>query len=788
MSVPVDKERVSAVEDQLSVVEEFEARVDRSPDGTAVVTPAGLVSFAELDGLANVIANELIARLGPDPEPIPLLIGAPHLMLGAMVGSLKAGKFYAAVNPRSPWPRNQQILAELGARIQLMDGPEMGTRSGDYLDVSAFGEESSVSRPDLRFDSSRLAYVVYTSGSSGRPRGIAHSRAEMLHNLKRHQPLQVNEGDRLTLISSDGFINAVSNPFLGLVRGAGLAPYSFRDSGVKEMINWLQRSKVTVVYAFPSFLRQLLASQDPAREYQALRLIYLGGETVLPSDLEAARRLFPKATIAIGLNSSETGLTCLQLVSATDELPNPVPVGRPVEGIAVEIVDEKGEPTPPGTRGELVVRSEHVQPRLWQGGELSDALAGGQDGLRTGDRARAASDETIFHLGRCDEMVKVRGFRVETFEVEAVIAAIDGVSEVAVVGTTSLNEGHTILAAYVVVPQGGVDELMVRSTVAMNLPSAMIPEKVHFVASLPRTANGKVHRMALAANEYNGARQGSLRLPRTDERRSTIETRVAEIWATVLGGAKVAPDDNFFVLGGSSISALAVVSGIREAFGGEIPLSALFEHPTVRGLTDVVASAMEGPEEHSAPSEGSLQIRLAREEDFSGIAEIVNHYIVTTPYTFRTVPLTPENLVSEWSGARDRYPWLVALSGASVVGFAYAGRWKNRPAYNWCAEVTGYVARNRRREGIGKALYRRLIAQLDAQGYTNELAIITLPNPGSVGLHESFGFEQIGTLHRVGYKQDAWWSLGFWQRISSSLAPPGEIRPARDVWKRDGCD
>jgi phosphinothricin acetyltransferase len=384
-------------------------------------------------------------------------------------------------------------------------------------------------------------------------------------------------------------------------------------------------------------------------------------------------------------------------------------------------------------------------------------------------------------------MIKVRGFRIEPSEVEAVIAVIDGVSEAAVVGVASPEEGSTALVAYVVAPEGGVDELMVRSIVAKNLPAAMIPEKVHLVESLPRTANGKVHRMALAAARNSSAKEETRAPPNaTDEKRSEIETRVAEIWATVLGISKIAPDDNFFVLGGTSISALAVIAGVREAFEDEIPLSALFENPTVSELSDILASARKGAEEHPAPGRGALQIRLARAGDFGRVAEIVNHYIVTTPYTFRTTALDPEDLVSEWSGARDEYPWLVAETDDSVIGFAYAGRWKNRPAYNWCAEVTGYVARDQRREGVGRALYQRLIPQLDAQGYTNELAIITLPNPGSVELHESFGFEQIGTLHRVGYKQGAWWSLGFWQRISTSLAPPGEIKPVLDVWECDG--
>jgi acyl-coenzyme A synthetase/AMP-(fatty) acid ligase/L-amino acid N-acyltransferase YncA/acyl carrier protein len=791
MKTSVNKQQARGAEERPSVVEEFEARVETSPGDAAVMTAEGPVSFAELDAYANAVANELIVRLGSGPEPIPLLVRAPHLMLGAMLGSLKAGKFYAAVNPNHPWPRNRQILGELDARIQLTDSTEASIDDAHCLDISNLIERANVNSPDLQFEPSRLAYVVYTSGSSGRPRGIAHSRTDMLHNLKRHQPLQISQDDRLTLISADGFVAAVSNPFLGLVQGATLFPYSFRSWGAEGMVDWLRGAGVTVVYTFPSFLRQLSAFHPSEVNYRSLRLIYLGGEAVRPSDLDAARKLFPKATIAIGLNSSETGLTCLHLVSPKAGLPNPVPVGRPVEGIAIEVVNEEGQPAPPGTAGELVVRSEHVQPRLWREGEAPAPLAEGprgHNGLRTGDRVRAAADGTLFHVGRCDEMIKVRGFRVETSEVEAAIAAIDGVSEVAVVGAPSPTDGETALAAYVVAPGWEVDEVSVRSAVARSLPTAMIPTKLHQVDSLPRTANGKVHRLALLAREERAVQQEPREKPSAaPEGQAEIEARVAEIWATVLGDSKISPEDNFFALGGTSISALAVISGIREAFKNEIPLSALFENPTVRGLADVIA-AMTETGDRSTPNEGTPRIRLAREEDFGAVTEIVNHYIDTTPYNFRTASQKPEDWIAQWFAARDRYPWLVAVSGTSVVGIAYAERWKNRSAYDWCAEVTGYVANDWRRKGVGRALYEPLLPQLDAQGYRTQLAVITLPNPGSVGLHESFGFEQAGALRRVGYKQGAWWSVGFWQRASASLAPPGEIRPVLDVWGHNGSD
>ncbi len=174
----------------------------------------------------------------------------------------------------------------------------------------------------------------------------------MLHNVWRHRALAVGREDCVSLLSADGFVASVSNPYVALLGGAALAPYAFRDAGVEGMVNWLGAVGVTVLYVFPSFLRQLAALGD-TRVYGGLRLAYLGGETVLPGDLAAARRLFGAATLSVGLNSSETGLTCLHLIPPDAALPDPVPAGRPVLDVDVAVVNESGTPLAAGEPGEI---------------------------------------------------------------------------------------------------------------------------------------------------------------------------------------------------------------------------------------------------------------------------------------------------------------------------------------------------------------------------------------------------------------------------------------------------
>lgn len=687
-----------------SIVEAFERQVDTDPGHSAFrLTDRGAsdVSFGQLDVWANAIAWSLIRRRGTRPEPVPLAVCEPDLMLAAALGVLKAGKFYAAVNPMHPSALVQGVLDELGAPLLLCDrrGESAARRgrvalsveelladrmsdmpSGSLSGVRPAVLSSSEARPNLRFNDTRLAYVLYTSGSTGRPRGVAQSQRDMLHNVARHRPLAVGREDCVTLLSADGFVASVSNPYVALLGGAALAPYSFRDAGVEGMVRWLWATGTTVLYAFPSFLRQL-AALESTQTHRALRLAYLGGETVLAADLAAARRLFPAATLSTGLNSSETGLTCLHLIAPGADLPDPVPVGRPVSDVEVAILDESGRPAP-GRPGELAIRSEYVRPRYWRrdGSPRDDAPthATAHDGapahasayddgapaqsFRTGDYGRIDADGIVYHLGRMDGMVKIRGFRVETSEVEAVIAALPEVAEVAVFAAGD-DPSDLELAAWVVaggagaaglrasvveqdagvvarpdegvaarqsagvlghvgiIGQGtGIDPSAVRSAVARRLPPAAIPTRVRVVEALPRTHNGKLDRKRLAQLAVTGGpdpvavteepdaaagtplAEGEARIPLGAESRAAVERRIVEIWCSELGVESVAAGDDFFALGGTSIVAVAIAARVRGELGVPVPLAVLFKTPTVRALA---ASVIELGRESSTADVGT---------------------------------------------------------------------------------------------------------------------------------------------------------------------------------------
>lgn len=570
------------------VVAAFEARVDADPGGAAVVRDSGTVTFAELDAAANGVAGELLARRAKGPEPVALMVRDPVRMLAAMLGVLKAGRYYVPVNPSHPVGRCRAVLAQVRAGLALTDGEEAAAPAGvPVLDVRGWAPCARVAVADV--GPSDLAYVLFTSGSTGVPRGIAHNRADMWHNVLRHAALGIRPGERVSLISSDGFVAAVSNVYIALLNGAAVVPYSVHDGGIHELVPWLRRCGVDVCYSFPSFLRQAMAVEgDYAPD---VRLLYLGGEPVFASDVAVARVLAPGATVAVGLNSTETGLIRLKLIPPGAAVPDPVPVGGPVPDVQVVVRDGDVD-QPPGVAGEIVVRSRHVAPALMVRGSLTPLMTvvGRLHEYRTGDRGRIDADGELVHLGRSDGMVKVRGFRVELGEVEAGLAALSEVSE-AVVVPYQVAGVAVELAACVVPTRRGVAPGEVRRRLAQLLPAPSVPTSVWLEDSLPRTPNGKVDRPALA-------RLASARLAAEVDRPGAapetgadpIRSRLTELWCETLGLPTPTPGNDFFDEGGTSITALRLVSKVRREFGVPLKLAVVFETPTLDALFAAVAA------------------------------------------------------------------------------------------------------------------------------------------------------------------------------------------------------
>ncbi|MBV9773170.1 MAG: amino acid adenylation domain-containing protein, partial [Gemmatimonadetes bacterium] len=595
----------------------FAARVRCSPDAPALLFEGRALSYAELDAQANRLAH-LLRRRGVRPENrVAISVQKGPEMALALLGVLKAGGAYVPVDPAYPAERIAYVLADSGAALLLTQSclAERFTDRGlPVLALDALQEElasESSAAPQSGVTPENLAYVLYTSGSTGQPKGVAVPHRPVVNlALDMAARLELRPDDRLLNFASLSFDVSVEEIFTAWSSGAAvvLSPAELFAPGVlRELI---EREGITS-FELPSaywaeWVRELRASGRGVPP--SVRFVRVGGERVAPEVLREWAQLGVPLVHVYGVTEATCTSAALWLEAGEDAGERgSLPIGRPTGNVRLYVLDGSGEPTPVGVPGELCVGGEQVargylnQPERTAEKFVPDAFSGeaGARLYRTGDRARWLAEGTVEFLGRMDVQVKLRGFRIEPGEVEAVLREHAGVQE-AVVGVQAEAQR---LVAYVVPAEGvkvGAAEL--RAHVAGRLPEYMVPGAFVVLDALPRNVSGKVDRRALPAPEW-GAQERYV-APRT-----ATEEVLAGIWAEVLGVEQVGVEESFFALGGHSLLATRVVSRVRQAFGVELPLRALFEAPTVAtlaGRIEVLRSA-------GAPPTPPIE-RVSREE------------------------------------------------------------------------------------------------------------------------------------------------------------------------------
>ncbi|MFL6129470.1 MAG: amino acid adenylation domain-containing protein [Mycobacteriales bacterium] len=548
-----------------TVPELFAAQVARRPAAPALVGDDGTVSYAELAGRVDRLARALTAR-GAGPERV-VAVALPRgaELVVAVLGVLAAGAAVLPVDRELPAGRVAAMLADTR--------PVLVLRPGDQL--------SDVDVPTRAPSPAGLAYVVYTSGSTGRPKGVAVPHAGIAGLLASHRErLRVGPGSRVLQAAAPGFDVAFLELLLGLLSGAAVvtAPQPWLLG--RPLVELVARHRVSHLVLLPS----ALATVPPDADLPADVTVLVGGE---PAAAEVLARFAAGRRMVNGYGPSEC------TVSATLSAPltglAPAPIGRPVHGTRVYVLDAALRPVPAGVPGELYVagtglaRGYVARPGLTA--ERFVACPYGPPGgrmYRTGDRCRWRPDGQLDFLGRVDDQVKIRGVRVEPAEVAAVLRAHPGVREAVVVPRED-QPGERRLVAYLT-SDAPLDLAAVGTTAAASLPAQLVPAAFVPLDRLPVLPNGKVDRQALPAPDP-GAAAGRT-APRTP-----VQEILCGLFAEVLGLAEVGVEDGFFALGGHSLLATRLVGRVRSVFGVELPLRALFEAPTVAGLVDRLAGA-----------------------------------------------------------------------------------------------------------------------------------------------------------------------------------------------------
>ena len=565
--------------------------VARRPAHRAVEAPDASLTYAELDRLSNQLARRLLS-LGVARDScvgISLPRGAGELV--AMLATLKAGGAYLPLDPSHPPDRLQMVLEDAAPQVVIVHpgSPFADAGSGRnviVLDGLARVTEGHDQAPvSLSCDPAQLAYVLFTSGSTGRPKGVEISRGAFANFLRAmtHEP-GLQETDRLLAVSTTSFDIAGLELFLPLCVG-GTSVIADRATVIdpRRLRHRLEEDSITVMQATPATWRLLL--EAGWQGHAQLRML-CGGEAMSHALAERLVRCGSELWNMYGPTETTVWSSVRRIPAGFDR----IDIGKPIDRTQFWILDAERKLLPAGEVGELFIggrglaRGYRGRPDLTADRFIQNPHGPAGDRIyRTGDLGRMLSDGSFDCLGRVDHQVKIRGYRIELGEIEAVLREVADVREVVVVADE--RDGEPRLVAYWV---GGAERQALLEAARRRLPPYMLPSSYVPLEAFPLTPNGKIDRKSLPRAEAVEQDASALKRPSDD-----AETRVAAVWASVLGVDQVGVDQDFFSLGGTSVLAIEVCARIDKEMGLEIPLASFFESPTVEGLARYVARARE---------------------------------------------------------------------------------------------------------------------------------------------------------------------------------------------------
>ncbi|MHA6940169.1 non-ribosomal peptide synthetase, partial [Ralstonia pseudosolanacearum] len=566
----------------------FEAQVRRTPEAIAVEHEGRQVSYAELNARANRVAHALIGLgVGPDARVGLCAERSVELVVG-LLGILKAGGGYVPLDPSYPQDRLTYMLedsAPVAVLAQSNTREPLGALSVPVLDLDGPLEEAEHDPQVTGLEPHHLAYVIYTSGSTGRPKGVMVEHRGLSNLLDWYlEDLGLCSDDTVLLVSSYSFDLTQKNILGPLLAGGRLhlaGPF-VPDALVAQ----IRREGITHINLSPSAFHALIDAAG-AEGLGGLRRVVLGGEPIQPARLQGLPEPRPRFINSYGPTECSDVVAWHALDAELDRYrAASVPLGRSVRNVRLYVLDAHRQPVPTGVAGEIYVggagvgRGYRNLPELTGACFLADPFHGeGQARMyKTGDLGRWLANGSLEYLGRSDDQVKLRGFRVELGEIGASLARCDGVREAAVLAREDAPGEPRLVAYYVAEPGAAVEASALRRHMQAQLPEHMVPAAYVRLEHLPLTPNGKLDRRALPAPAADAYARRRYVAPQGD-----VETMLAELWQDLLGVERVGRHDDFFELGGHSLLAMSLMARMDE-LGLSADVRVLFTQPTLAGL------------------------------------------------------------------------------------------------------------------------------------------------------------------------------------------------------------
>ena len=594
----------------------FEEQASKSPQAPAVSCRGTTYTYSELRQASDAFAEVLESRgLSGGPAPIAVCLPRGYELLRVMLGVWKAGAAWVAIDPAAPTLRAAAILKDSGART-CVTLPLQAEWLGEVLPEGIIllppeevADEPCKVKDPLRIEPDSVAYVIYTSGSTGRPKGVVVSHQALSNYLSWAREAYPSGANGSPLHSSIAFDLSFTSAFVPLLTGDCVHILD-EEPGVDALAQFLRTHRdMSLLKLTPTHLNLLAHQMTAAEARGATRALVIGGESLLKEDILFWREHAPDTVLINEYGPTESVVgCCFHAVEAVETCGEAVPIGKPIWNMRAYVLDRFGNPQPLGVPGELYVAGAGVaegylnDPALTSERFSADPFVPGARMYRTGDSVRRCSDGSLEYLGRLDQQIKIRGFRVELQEVEAALCACPLVESATVVA--SANGRSRFLVAHVVpgsAATGRCDTAAaIRTDLRRSLPEYMIPSKIVLTQALPLGPSGKVDRSVLLTTAAFAPERRQLVVPRTD-----LERAIAGVWSAALGTRDVSATDDFFVdLGGHSLLATQVISELCSMLQIQIPLRLLFEQPTLEGFS----TALEGDDDRRDRITRSLQL------------------------------------------------------------------------------------------------------------------------------------------------------------------------------------
>jgi amino acid adenylation domain-containing protein len=564
----------------------FQSQVSRNPDEIAISVGATRITYSELDEWSDRVAWRIVGAGVAVGAAVAVSAGRSPTYVAAVLGILKAGCAYVPLDPGYPADRREFILRDSGAQI-LLGPPDPALTPIPQMPLPAFSEPAPAGRISLpAYSHDRSAYVMYTSGSTGTPKGVVVQHRQIAALARNDERVRVAPGERVAMFAPLSFDASTFELWNALCGGGNVVIFDRANDSVQELGDQVRLHRPDWLF-LTTGLFHLVAEYDPAA-FDAVRRLITGGDVLSPKYVQrvAARRT---AQILAAYGPTETTtFASLHEVNPDDET-STVPIGRPLAGVTMCVLDAEQRPLPQGAVGEIyiggtgVAAGYHANPALTAVSFVPDVSGRcpGARMYRTGDLARQLVDGSFEFHGRIDRQVKIRGHRVEPGEIEVQLANHPQLAATVVCAVEDPSGARRLVAYVVPGREGELRVADLKKWLAGRLPDYMQPASIIPIAELPLDSNGKPDRKALP--DPWTCRDQLPGLGPFSSSDSSTERAVASIWAESLGLDQVGLDDDFYLLGGDSLRSVDVIARMRQ-HGFKVSAMAFFRNPTVRQL------------------------------------------------------------------------------------------------------------------------------------------------------------------------------------------------------------